>query len=149
MIRNALDHGLELPEDRLKAGKSDEGTLEIQCFEGQTQSMIVIRDDGRGIDINALVNRAIEKGFLKADRIQQMTTEQKLDLMFIPGLSTKREATDLSGRGIGMDVVRTNLNKIGATLEVQTRVQTGTQFKIVLKRDRWTETHAPSASSLN
>jgi two-component system chemotaxis sensor kinase CheA len=121
MVRNAIDHGIESPSDRRRAGKSESGCLRVCARQAGNQILLEISDDGRGIDGDQLVRRALAAGLLTAERADRLTEAQKTALVFEPGLSTAAAVTDLSGRGVGMDVVRANIERIGGLVEVASR----------------------------
>jgi two-component system, chemotaxis family, sensor kinase CheA len=130
MIRNAVDHGLETTEERAKVGKPPAGHIEINARRAGPQLIIELSDDGRGIDPSRLTRIAVERGFISRDA--RLTDDEALSLLFRPGFSTATVVTDLSGRGVGMDVVRTNLDAIGGKIDIASRVGTGTTFTIRL-----------------
>ncbi len=132
LIRNALDHGIEMPEDRLAAGKSKTGTVVLSATHEGNHIIISIKDDGKGIDTEKLAGKAIEKGLLTEDQLVSMTQKDILDIIFMPGFSTKEKATDLSGRGVGMDVVKTNIKKLNGLIEVKTELGKGSEFILKL-----------------
>jgi two-component system chemotaxis sensor kinase CheA len=121
IVRNAIDHGIEPPEARRAAGKPDGGSLAVRACQAGNQILIDIADDGRGIDGERLVARALATGTLTAERAARLTPSQKIALIFEPGLSTAAEVTSLSGRGVGMDVVRANVERIGGLVDVDSR----------------------------
>jgi two-component system chemotaxis sensor kinase CheA len=128
LIRNALDHGLETPEQRLEAGKSRTGTVVLSAAHEGNQIVISIKDDGRGIDPERVSRKAIEKGLITEEQLAAMGANEILDLLFLPGFSTKDQATDLSGRGVGMDVVRTNIRKLNGIIEIKNDIGRGSEF---------------------
>ena len=130
MVRNAVDHGLESPEERARAGKPPAGRIGISARRAGAQLIIELSDDGRGIDPRRLVRVAVERGFVSADA--RMSDDDAFALVFRPGFSTAAVVTDLSGRGVGMDIVRTNLDAIGGKIEITSRVGAGTTFTIRL-----------------
>lgn len=130
LIRNAIDHGLEEPEQRLKAGKPAEGCITLRAFHEGGQVTIEIRDDGRGIDLVAVKQKAIQKGLVTAEQVDRMTDRDAFGLIFLPGFSTASKVTNISGRGVGMDVVKTNVERIGGTVDVQSTPGAGTTFKL-------------------
>lgn len=132
MIRNSCDHGIELPEERIAAGKSPQGKIRLNAFHEAGQVVIEIADDGRGIDPAKISASAIAKGLISADRVQGMSDEEKTALIFLPGLSTAEKVSDVSGRGVGMDVVKANLDRLGGKVEIIARVGEGTRFLIKL-----------------
>src|ERR1039457_2293364 len=109
LLRNALDHGLETADERVAAGKPPTGTIVLAARHEGNRIIISIRDDGRGIDCDKVAAKAIEKGLITQDQVPSMSRREIFDLLFLPGFSTKEQASDLSGRGVGMDVVRTNI----------------------------------------
>ncbi|HZV57667.1 MAG TPA: chemotaxis protein CheA [Sphingobium sp.] len=126
IVRNALDHGIEPPADRLAAGKAEAGTLRIVARQSGNQIVIEIADDGRGINRAALVEKAVSAGLLTSAEAATLTDEQKLQLIFHPGLSTAEAVTAVSGRGVGMDVVRANIEQIGGVIGIESCVGQGT-----------------------
>jgi two-component system chemotaxis sensor kinase CheA len=130
MVRNAVDHGLESPDERVPAGKPVTGRLTIAAHRANGQLVIELSDDGRGIDPKHLTRVAVERGFVSPEA--RLSDADAFQLLFRPGFSTATVVTDLSGRGVGMDVVRTNLDAIGGKIEIASRVGTGTTFTIRL-----------------
>lgn len=130
IIRNAIDHGIESPEDRLAAGKGEEGIVEVMAFHEGNYLIIQITDDGKGINPDVLVRKAREKGIIKEN--DHLTENQAIELIFHPGLSSKEVVSEVSGRGIGMDVVRTNIEHLGGDVRVQFRVGQGSCFRLML-----------------
>ncbi len=128
LIRNAMDHGLETPDERLAAGKSRGGTLVLAAVHEGNQIIISIKDDGRGIDTERVGRKAIEKGLITEDQFTAMSQREVFDLLFLPGFSTKEKATDLSGRGVGMDVVKTNIKKLNGLIEIKSAKGLGSEF---------------------
>ncbi len=126
IVRNALDHGIEPPAVRLEAGKSEAGTLHIVARQSGNQIVIEIGDDGRGINRTGVIDRAIAAGLFNAAEAAALTDEQKLQLIFHPGLTTAATVTAVSGRGVGMDVVRANIEQIGGVIGVDSVVGQGT-----------------------
>ena len=130
IIRNAVDHGIEKPADRLKAGKREIGILSVSARQSGNQILIDIHDDGRGIDGNKLVLKALDAGFLEKDDASRLSPRDQLALIFEAGLSTAREVTSISGRGVGMDVVRSNIERIGGIVEVDSKLGEGTRMTL-------------------
>lgn len=128
LIRNAMDHGLETPEERLAAGKPRSGTLVLAAVHEGNQIIISIKDDGRGIDTERVGRKAIEKGLITEDQFAAMGQREVFDLLFLPGFSTKEKTTDLSGRGVGMDVVKTNIKKLNGLIEIKSVKDLGSEF---------------------
>jgi len=131
IIRNAVDHGIELPAERLKAGKREIGLLAVSARQSGNQILIEIADDGRGIDASRLVEKAISNGVIEREVAQKLTRSEQLALIFEAGLSTAKEVTAISGRGVGMDVVRSNVERIGGLVELDSAPGKGT--KMVLR----------------
>jgi two-component system chemotaxis sensor kinase CheA len=130
IIRNAVDHGIEKPADRLKAGKREIGILSVSARQSGNQILIDIHDDGRGIDGKKLVAKALDVGLLERDEAAKLGPREQLALVFEAGLSTAREVTSISGRGVGMDVVRSNIERIGGIVEVDSRLGEGTRMTL-------------------
>jgi len=130
MIRNSMDHGLETPEDRRKAGKSEVGTVVLKASHMGNNICIEITDDGRGLDSERIVKKAIEKGVITQEQSIQMTEREKLNIIFMPGFSTAEKVTGLSGRGVGMDVVKRMIESVNGTIDIETELGKGTTFKM-------------------
>jgi two-component system chemotaxis sensor kinase CheA len=130
IVRNAVDHGLESTEGRIAAGKDEEGVVSIRCHHEGNNLVIEIKDDGKGIDHNIIREKAIEKRVIPAD--SNMSEEEIINLIFHPGFSTKSEVSEISGRGVGMDVVKTNIEKLSGAVKVTTVVGQGSTFRVVL-----------------
>ena len=128
LVRNALDHGLETPERRLASGKDEIGTLELRAFHEGGSIIIEVRDDGAGLNKARILQKARERALVAAD--QELSDEQIDNLIFMPGFSTAEAISDVSGRGVGMDVVRTNIEKIGGTVELNSTFGRGSIFTI-------------------
>ncbi len=119
LIRNAMDHGLETPDVRVAAGKPRVGTLVLAAIHEGNQIIISIKDDGNGIDTERVARKALEKGLVTEEQLSAMSQRELFDLIFLPGFSTKDKANDLSGRGVGMDVVKTNIKKLNGLIEIK------------------------------
>jgi two-component system chemotaxis sensor kinase CheA len=132
MVRNSLDHGIETPEERRAAGKPEHGVLRITARQESDFVVIEVRDDGRGIDAGRVRTKAIERGLISAERAAQLTDEEAANLVFTAGFSTKDEVSDLSGRGVGMDVVRTAVIKAGGDVALRTTLGAGTTVSLRL-----------------
>ena len=132
ILRNSLDHGIESVEERVKNHKSKEGKVIISASQESGQIIITIEDDGAGIDAKKVAKKALEKGIISQEEFDRMSEEEKVMLIFAPGLSTAEKLSDVSGRGVGMDVVMNNINSIGGTIKVQTKQNIGTKFVIIL-----------------
>jgi len=130
IIRNAVDHGIENPADRLAAGKREAGMLTVSARQTGNTIHIGIMDDGRGIDCDTLAGKAIEAGIVTAEKVAAMTRAEKIELIFEAGLSTAHRVTAISGRGVGMDVVRANIEKFGGSLEIESLPGEGSRFLI-------------------
>ncbi|MCE1248206.1 MAG: chemotaxis protein CheA [Firmicutes bacterium] len=132
LIRNAVDHGVEKPEDRLATGKNEMGHVSLSAFNDVNSVVIEIEDDGKGIDYIKIRDKAIEKGLISADEAAMMSRQEILKIIFAPGFSTAEKVTDLSGRGVGMDVVKTGVEKHGGSITIHTEKGKGTCFVIRL-----------------
>ena len=132
LVRNAVDHGIELPEVRVKAGKPPAGTLALRAFHQAGKVNIHISDDGRGIDVARLKENAVAKGIITSEQAHGMSDREALQLIFRPGFSMAAKVTAVSGRGVGMDVVKTNIERLGGTVTVETALGTGTQIHVKL-----------------
>ncbi|MGB7150713.1 MAG: chemotaxis protein CheA [Terriglobales bacterium] len=121
LVRNSVDHGIETPEVRQAAGKSPEGRLGLRAFHEGGQVNIEISDDGAGLDQERIRNKAVQKGLISADQASRLTDREIVNLVFLPGFSTAEKITNVSGRGVGMDVVKTHIEKIGGTVDLQSK----------------------------
>lgn len=130
IVRNSIDHGIESPEARLARGKHREGCLKLSAYHEGGQVNIEIADDGGGIDGEKVKNKAVQRGLITPDQAMRMGEHEALHLIFLPGFSTAETVTNLSGRGVGMDVVKTNIEKIGGTVDLQSQVGVGTVLRI-------------------
>ena len=126
LVRNSVDHGIELPEDRVKAGKSRAGRLILRAFHEGGQVNIEISDDGAGLNPERIRQKAIERGIVSSEHAARLTEREVFNLIFLPGFSTAQKVTNVSGRGVGMDVVKTNVEKIGGTVDLQSPLGRGT-----------------------
>jgi two-component system, chemotaxis family, sensor kinase CheA len=129
-VRNAVDHGIESPADRVLAGKSAEGCLRLKAFHQSGSVVIEIEDDGAGIPIERVLQKAIERNLVTAEDAAGMSEREALQLIFLPGFSTAAAVTTVSGRGVGMDVVRANVEKVGGSVEVESRRGMGTTLRL-------------------
>jgi two-component system chemotaxis sensor kinase CheA len=129
-VRNAVDHGIESPADRVLAGKSAEGCLRLKAFHQSGSVVIEIEDDGAGIPIERVLEKAIERNLVTAEDAAGMSEREALQLIFLPGFSTAAAVTTVSGRGVGMDVVRANVEKVGGSVEVESRRGVGTTLRL-------------------
>jgi len=129
-VRNSLDHGIEPPSDRQAAGKDPEGTLKLRAVQEGSHVLIEVSDDGAGIAVDKVRQKAIERGLISAERAAHLPERELLQLIFLPGFSTAAAVTNVSGRGVGMDVVRTNVEKIGGKVEIDSRAGKGTTLRL-------------------
>ena len=132
LVRNSVDHGIEKPADRKRMGKSEVGLVVLKAYHEAGQVVIEISDDGKGLDGDALAASAISKGLLSPEQAQVMSDKEKINLIFLPGFSTAKEVTDVSGRGVGMDVVKTNLDQLGGHVDIISTKGAGTTISIKL-----------------
>lgn len=132
IIRNSIDHGLEMNDERESKGKPRNGRIIISAYQQGTQIVIEVTDDGRGIDVDAVRRKAIKNGLVSEDEAEKMSDEAAINMIFLPGFSTKEVSTELSGRGVGMDVVKTNVAKLNGYVEVVTKKDIGSTFRISL-----------------
>jgi two-component system chemotaxis sensor kinase CheA len=132
MIRNAIDHGIEAGQRRVEVGKPLAGTIALNAFQKGNHVMIEVEDDGRGIDLAGLTDKAIALGKLSRSEAQELSRDEALALIFLPGLSTREQADDVSGRGVGMDIVKTNISKLGGVIDVHSETGIGTKMTITL-----------------
>jgi two-component system chemotaxis sensor kinase CheA len=130
LIRNSLDHGIEMPAERIAAGKPETGTIQLKAYHRGGHIVIEIIDDGHGLDKKKLIAKAIEKGLIEENSI--LTDKQAFELIFMPGFSTAEQLTDISGRGVGMDVVRRNIQSLGGNIEIISEPGKGTTIAIHL-----------------
>ncbi len=130
LVRNAVDHGIEAPEDRRRAGKRPQGLVTLRAYHSNGQVVVEITDDGAGIDPEKVGRTAVAKGLRTAGDVAAMAPSELLDLLFLPGFSTAAKVTNVSGRGVGMDVVRTNIEAIGGSVDVESTVGTGTTWRM-------------------
>ena len=132
LIRNAVDHGVETPDERLAAGKPATSQLRLSAHHADSFIVLSLEDDGRGINVDAVKGKAVERGVISQEQADRMSEQEAVQLIFSPGLSTAEKLSDVSGRGVGMDVVRANVEKINGSVEVETRRGQGTTFTIRL-----------------
>lgn len=132
LIRNAIDHGLELPEDRKAAGKTETGLILLKASQRDDSVVIEIRDDGRGIDVERVKAKALERGVIDEEGLSRLSRDGELQLILTPGLSTKEEISDLSGRGVGMDVVASMVRRLGGSVSLSSQPGQGTTVRIAL-----------------
>jgi two-component system chemotaxis sensor kinase CheA len=132
LIRNAIDHGIEKPEERIALGKPPEGKIILRAYYEGENVVIEVQDDGRGIDPEIIRKKAIEKGFITEEQANSMTEKEIINLIFLPGFSSKDAATEVSGRGVGMDVVKAKVVQLKGTLDIETEVGSGTKITMKL-----------------
>ena len=130
IVRNSVDHGIELPARRSETGKPERGLLILRAFHEGGQVNIEIIDDGRGIDVAKVKEKAVQRGLVSADQAMRLSNHEAFAMIFLPGFSTVEQVTNLSGRGVGMDVVKTNIEKIGGSVDVLSEAGQGTTLKI-------------------
>ena len=132
MVRNAIDHGIESPAERKRAGKDRSGILRVEARHEAGQVVIEISDDGKGIDGKRVAQAALAKGLITAEQLKAMSAQDQMGLILLPGLSTAEKVSDVSGRGVGMDVVKTNLDRLGGQLDINSMPGQGSLFRIKL-----------------
>ena len=130
LVRNSCDHGVEPPEVRVRMGKPPQGRLALRAYHEGGQVNIEIGDDGAGIDVVLVKRKAIEKGLLRPEQAEKVTDREALNLIFQPGFSTAKTITNVSGRGVGLDVVKSHIEKIGGVVDVFSRPGEGTTVKL-------------------
>ncbi|MFC1835961.1 chemotaxis protein CheA [Thermodesulfobacteriota bacterium] len=135
LIRNAVDHGLETPEERVASGKQEKGLLAVSASSSKGMVTIEIRDDGRGIDIEALRRKAVEKNKITAEEAAGMPSEELINLMFWGGISTRESADTISGRGVGMNIVKTAMEELGGDIKIESTPNEGTAFRLLIPLD--------------
>jgi two-component system, chemotaxis family, sensor kinase CheA len=132
IVRNAIDHGIEQGSERQELGKPDFGTVALTAYQKGNHVVVEVEDDGAGIDGQRLVEVALERGLMTAEQAELLSTDEIINLIFLPGLTTAAQTTDVSGRGVGMDVVKTNISALGGVVEVQSETGIGTKFSVTL-----------------
>ncbi|MGA2041279.1 MAG: hybrid sensor histidine kinase/response regulator [Bryobacteraceae bacterium] len=132
MVRNAVDHGVEAPAQRTAAGKPATGTVTLKASHQAGQVVIEISDDGKGLAADKIVASSVAKGLVTREQVQNMSDREKMALIFLPGVSTAEKVSDVSGRGVGMDVVKTNLDRLGGKIEIDSEPGRGSHFRIKL-----------------
>lgn len=130
LVRNSVDHGIEMPDDRVAAGKPSMGTVKLAASQEGDHILLTIDDDGKGMDPDKLKDIAISRGVLDADAASRMSDVEAFNLIFAPGFSTKTEISDISGRGVGMDVVKTKINQLNGTVNIDSELGKGTRLEI-------------------
>jgi two-component system chemotaxis sensor kinase CheA len=132
LLRNAIDHGVETPEEREKKGKSPSGTVQLIAERKRNHVLIKVTDDGKGIDPQKMKDAAVKKGLKTEQEVQSLTDQQALQLIFLPGLSSAKKITNISGRGVGMDVVKSTIEKLNGVVDVQSSMNKGSTFSLKL-----------------
>ncbi|MBF0565278.1 MAG: chemotaxis protein CheA [Nitrospirae bacterium] len=132
LIRNSVDHGIEMPDVRESAGKSRHGMIVLSAYQEGNNIVLAIEDDGKGIDVEVLREKIVEKGFSTYEELERMSTKEVLEFIFLPGFSTAKQVSDVSGRGVGMDVVKTNISKLNGNISIETDKGKGTKFLLRL-----------------
>ncbi|MBW1784001.1 MAG: Hpt domain-containing protein [Deltaproteobacteria bacterium] len=132
LLRNALDHGIESPQDRITDGKPEVGTLRLEAAHRSGMLMITLSDDGRGVDMDELSQKIVEKGLAGPDMVKKMTDPELMDFLFLPGFSTAKNVTDISGRGVGLDVVRNMVHEVGGVVRAVSKPGEGLTFHMEL-----------------
>ncbi|HUI71534.1 MAG TPA: chemotaxis protein CheW [Spirochaetia bacterium] len=132
LVRNAVDHGLEPSDERAKRGKNAQGTIRLGAYQDGDHICLELSDDGRGLDREAILRKALEKGLIKPEEVASASTERVLGFIFLPGFSTARKVTDISGRGVGMDAVKRAVEELGGTVRIRSAVGVGTTVTISL-----------------
>jgi len=132
LLRNSVDHGIELPEKRKSAGKPETGTIHLSAYHEQSHIIVSIRDDGGGIDVEKVKQATIRKGYMTGEQVSRLSNAEAQNLIFMSGLSTAEKVTEVSGRGVGMDVVKTNVSSVGGSIAVESKLGQGTKITIRL-----------------
>ncbi|RYZ64311.1 MAG: chemotaxis protein CheA, partial [Proteobacteria bacterium] len=130
IVRNALDHGLETPAERHASGKNETGRIKIQSSQENGQVIIEVSDDGRGLSVDRIRAKVLEKNLVTPEQLSGLSDREIQSFIFLPGFSTAASVSNLSGRGVGMDVVKTNIERIGGTIELSSRLGLGTSIKL-------------------
>ena len=132
LLRNSIDHGIETPEERIAAGKPEAGTLKLTAFQEHSYIVIVVEDDGRGIDPEKVRQSAVSKGIISAEAAARLSDSESVELIFAPGTTTTEQTTDISGRGVGMDIVKTNIESINGFVELDNKIGRGCKMTVKL-----------------
>ena len=130
LVRNCCDHGIEAAEDRVRAGKQPHGVISLKAYHEGGQVNIEVADDGAGVDVARVKVKALEKGLVRAEQVERMSDHEAMHLLFLAGFSTAKEVTNVSGRGVGLDVVRCNIERIGGTVDVTSTKGKGTLIRL-------------------
>lgn len=128
LLRNSMDHGIESPEERLRSGKPEVGTISLKAYHDGNKVVIQVSDDGQGIDMDKVVQKAVDRGLVKSSEIENLTKSQIIDFLFMSGFSTSEQVTEISGRGVGLDVVKNKVEELGGSIDVITEKGKGTTF---------------------
>jgi two-component system chemotaxis sensor kinase CheA len=132
LLRNALDHGIESPKERIEKGKSEAGTVNLIARRAKDHVEIIVEEDGKGLDLETIKASAIKKGVISKDEAGKLTEQETMNLIFAPGLSTAKKVTDVSGRGVGMDVVKSKITSLGGSVDAYSKKDEGTKFVLKL-----------------
>jgi len=132
IIRNSLDHGIEIPSVRREAGKDENGEILMRAYPQSDKVIIEIQDDGKGIDAQRVINKVLEKNLMEVEKIEQLSESEKLNLIFLPGLSTVEEISEYSGRGVGMDVVKKSIESFGGSVSLSSELGKGTKLTMAI-----------------
>lgn len=130
LLRNAVDHGIEETVDRRAAGKPEAGAIKLSARHEENHIIITVQDDGRGIDARRVRDKAVEKGLIGAEAAARLSDAESVDLIFLPGLSTATNVSEVSGRGVGMDIVKNNIERLNGTVSIRTRLGEGSSFEV-------------------
>ena len=130
LVKNSADHGIELSERRIELNKPRRGTITLNAHMREGLAVIEISDDGAGINLKTLKNRILEKGLVREEKLETMSKEEVFNIVFEPGFSTAKKVTNISGRGVGMDIVKTNIEKLGGTIEIESEIDKGTTIRL-------------------
>jgi two-component system chemotaxis sensor kinase CheA len=133
LVRNCIDHGIELPELRKKSGKSEQGCITLRAYKEERKIIFEVEDDGAGLRMELIRETALRRGLITAEESMRLSEPELQNMIFLPGFSTAAEVTKMSGRGVGMDVVKTNLEQIGGTVKAISHPGQGTLFKIEIE----------------
>ncbi len=148
LLRNAIDHGIETTEERLHFGKSTNGTIKLNGYLDESNLVVEIVDDGRGLDPDKLVQRAVSLNLVTSEKAQQMTPTEKMKLMVLSGFSTRQESSEYSGRGVGLDVVMDRIQSLRGSVEIESELHKGTSFKLNIPLSQLIEVRRARAQSL-
>ncbi|HET6346547.1 MAG TPA: chemotaxis protein CheW, partial [Myxococcota bacterium] len=132
LIRNAIDHGIELPSERRAAGKGAEGVVRLTALAQGNHVVVEVSDDGRGIDVKRTLAAAVQRGLITSERAAELPRRDIFNLLFLPGFSTRTEVSEYSGRGVGLDVVKTNISQLSGVIDIDSEDGLGTKFVVTL-----------------